>query len=384
MQRKLKLGMIGGGEGAFIGAVHRAACAIDDEYEFVAGALASTPERAQSSGRSLGLADDRNYDCWQAMLAAEQKLPSGERVDLVAIVTPNDTHFDIARAFVEAGIAVACDKPLCTDARQARELVEVADARNALFLVTYNYTGYPMVKQARALIQEGRLGEIRRVVVKYHQGWLHQDLEATGHKQAAWRTDPVRAGRAGALGDIGSHAENLVSYTTGLELESVCADLSRFVPGRRVDDDANVLLRFRNGARGILTASQVCTGSENDLRLQVWGTQGGLEWHQHSPQQLRWFCHGAPEQTMRPGHDYLAPGVQSATRLPAGHPEGFIEAFGNLYRNFGQAIREGAAQGASQHYDYPGVEDGARGIRFIEAALASAAQQSAWVSVESR
>lgn len=377
---KLKMGMVGGGQGAFIGAVHRMAARLDGGMEFVAGALSSTPERAVASGRELGLSDRRNYGSWEAMLEGERALPDGERIDFVSIVTPNHVHFPVARAFVDAGFNVVLDKPMVHTSEQAAELGALVEQRNVVFCVTYNYSGYPLVKQAREIVRSGEIGDVRKVVVEYNQGWLADRLEATGQKQADWRTDPARSGLGGAIGDIGSHCEQLVSYVTGLELHGLCADLTTFVPGRMLDDDANVLLRFRGGAKGILFASQVCVGNENDLRLRVWGTKGGVEWHQEDPNALVVRRLGKPEQVYRRGNEYLGDAAKRATRLPSGHPEAFIEAFANVYRAACEAVRSGAGAIGPARHDFPGVEDGARGVRFIERTVESSMSEQKWVT----
>ena len=368
----LKLGMVGGGRGAFIGAVHRHAARLDGAWELVAGALSSTPDKARESGRELGLADDRNYGSWEEMLERELARPEGERIDAVSIVTPNHVHHPVARAFAAAGIHVVCDKPLCHTVEQAEDLVRARDEGGVVFAVTYNYTGYPMVKEARRLVAEGELGEIRKVIVEYHQGWLATRLEEEGAKQAEWRTDPARSGAAGAIGDIGSHAENLAATVTGLEIEAICADLTTFVPGRRLDDDGNLLLRFAGGARGVLIASQIEIGAENDLRLRVHGTKGSLIWHQEDPNHLVHETLEGPTRVRKRGNPYLGPAAQAAARLPAGHPEAFLEAFADIYTNVAAAIR-GDADAV-----YPTVEDGLRGVRFIERTVASAASAAKW------
>ncbi len=380
--RKLRMGMVGGGRDAFIGTVHRTAACLDGDVEFVAGALSSTPDKAIASGKDLGLNDRRNYGTWREMLEGERTLPEHERIDFVSIVTPNDMHFPVAEAFVNGGFNVVCDKPLVHTSEQANILISAVKEADVVFAVTYNYTGYPMVKQARHLVEQGELGEIRKVIVEYNQGWLADKLEATGHKQAEWRTDPARSGIGGAIGDIGSHAEQLVAYVTGLEIESLCADLTSFVPGRRLDDDANLLIRYANGARGLLLASQICIGNENDLRLRVWGTKGGLLWLQEEPNHLIFKPQGRPERIYRRSNDYLCEAARSSTRLPSGHPEAFIEAFANVYNATGEAIREGGAtasgsMGGSKH-DYPNVYDGARGVHFIERTVASSKSERKW------
>lgn len=375
--RKLRYAMIGGGRDAFIGAVHRHAIALDGQAELVAGALSSTPERARESGRALGLADAHNHASWQALLDAELARPAAERVDLVVIVTPTDTHFPIAQAFAEAGFHVVCDKPLTHTGAQATTLVETVARQGSVFGVTYNYTGYPMVRQAREMVRSGTLGRIRKVVVEYNQGWLATALEATGNKQASWRTDPARSGIAGALGDIGSHAENLVATVTGLQIEELVADLGALVPGRALDDDASMLLRFRGGARGVLVASQINAGLENDLRLRVSGENGTLEWRQEEPNRLVHHRREGPTEIFTRASPWLCEAARRAGRIPAGHPEGFIEAFANIYRGVFADIRarKGSTTADPLDADYPTVSDGARGVRFIECAVASSAER---------
>jgi len=379
--RKLRYAMVGGGRDAFIGAVHRKAIALDGQAELVAGALSSSRDKARASGRDLWLADDRNHGDWPGLLADELKRPAHERIDFVSIVTPNHVHFPVAQAFVEAGFHVVCDKPLVHTRAQADALVAAVKQRGTVFGVTYNYTGYPMVRQARAMVQAGELGALRKVVVEYNQGWLATQLEGGGNKQADWRTDPARSGAAGAIGDIGSHAENLVTTVTGLAIESLCADLGSLVPGRALDDDGSLLLRFAGGARGVLVASQINTGVENDLRLRVSGTLGTLEWRQEQPSQLVHLPHDGPKRILTRGSPWLHPSAQRASRLPAGHPEGFIEAFANVYGGVMADIRahlDGATGADPLAADYPRVEDGARGVRFIERTVASAASDRKW------
>ena len=375
--RKLRYAMIGGGRDAFIGAVHRHAIALDGQAELVAGALSSTPERARESGRALGLTDAHNHASWQALLEAELARPMAERVDLVVIVTPTDTHFPIAQAFAEAGFHVVCDKPLTHTGQQATTLVETVARQGTVFGVTYNYTGYPMVRQAREMVRSGALGRIRKVVVEYNQGWLATALEATGNKQASWRTDPARSGIAGALGDIGSHAENLVSTVAGLQIEELVADLGALVPGRALDDDASMLLRFKGGARGVLVASQINAGLENDLRLRVSGENGTLEWRQEEPNRLVHHRREGPTEIFTRASPWLCESARRAGRIPAGHPEGFIEAFANIYRGVFADIRARKAGTTADPLDadYPTVGDGARGVRFIECAVVSSAER---------
>jgi predicted dehydrogenase len=378
--RKLKMGMVGGGSGAFIGAVHRRAAIMDGETELVAGALSSSREKALASGRAWGLSGDRNYGAWQEMLEGELTLPEDERVDFVSIVTPNHVHFPVAYAFAEAGFNVVLDKPMVHDSEQAQKLIEVVEKTGIVFAVTYQYTGYPMVKQARHMVRTGQLGEVRKVIVEYNQGWLATKLEESGAKQAEWRTDPARSGIAGAVGDIGSHAENLVATVTGLEVAEICAELTAFVSGRRLDDDGNLLIRYEGGAKGVMIASQVSTGEENDLRLRVYGTQGGLEWHQEEPNHLVFKPAEAPAQVLKRGNEYLSEDARRATRLPPGHPEAFIEAFANVYANVAATIRakqEGAEPDGSRK-DFPSVYDGARGVHFIEKTVESGRSTGKW------
>ena len=381
MPRKLRYGMVGGGRDAFIGAVHRTAMAMDGRYEFVAGALSSSPEKALASGQDLGIA--RNYGTWQDMLEQELALPAEQRIDLVSIVTPNHVHYPVAKAYAAAGIHVVCDKPLVHTMQQARDLMATVQKSGVVFAVTYNYTGYPMIKHARHMVKSGQLGEIRKIIIEYNQGWLATHLEQTGQKQADWRTDPARSGAAGCIGDIGSHAENLVATVTGLELDSICADLTTFVAGRQLDDDGSLLMRFKNGARGVMIASQIQIGGENDVRLRVFGTTGGLEWHQENPNYIVYNPLDQPRQILTRGSSYLSPDAQKATRLPAGHPEAFLEAFANVYIGAAEAISaklEGRALTALEG-DYPTVLDGARGVQFIESTVESAASSQKWTAV---
>ena len=376
--------MVGGGRDAFIGAVHRHAMALDGHYELVAGALSSSPEKAQASGRDLGLGDTRNHGTWQALLADELKRPADERIDVVSIVTPNHVHYEVACAFVDAGFHVVCDKPLVHTSAQADDLVTRVGRQGTVFAVTYNYTGYPMVRQAREMVRAGAIGSVRKVIVEYHQGWLATQLESGDNKQADWRTDPARSGIAGAIGDIGSHAENLALSVTGLEIESLCADLTTFVPGRRLDDDGNLLLRFTNGARGVLIASQIEAGCENDIRLRVFGERGMLDWRQEDPNHLVHAPIDGPRMTLTRNSPWLSDAAKRACRLPAGHPEAFIEAFANLYVGVAADIRsrlDGAGPASVAEADYPRIEAGVRGVRFIEKTVASAASAQKWTAM---
>lgn len=380
LQRKIKFGQIGGGRDSFIGAVHRRAAISDGFTELVAGALSSQPEKAKLSGQDLLLPPERNYASWQEMLEGESKLPDGERIDFVSIVTPNHAHFEPAMAFVEAGFNVVIDKPMVHTSEQAHKLIEAVEAHDVVFGVTHNYTGYPMVKEARDWVRAGKLGEIHRVVVEYPQGWLLDKIEDQGAKQAEWRTDPARSGIAGAIGDIGSHCENLVSYITGLEIEALCADLTTFVPGRRLDDDASVLLRFKNGARGVLWVSQVAAGEENGLNIRVYGTKAGLEWHQEHPNWLYFKLPDGPMQVYKRGNGYFGEAATRATHLPFGHPEAFFEAFGNVYMNITDTIRARLVgrQPTALELDFPTVYDGARGVKFIEKVVESSQSAQKW------
>jgi predicted dehydrogenase len=381
--RRIRLGMVGGGEGAFIGAVHRMAARLDDHYELVAGALASTPDKALRSGQALGLAGDRIYADYTAMAQAESARADG--IEAVAIVTPNHLHAPVAEAFLKAGIHVICDKPLTTTAKAARRLQALATKHGRIFAVTYNYTGYPMVRQARQMVREGRLGAIRVIQVEYPQDWLTEPLEATGQKQADWRTDPARSGAGGCIGDIGTHAYQLAAFISGLQATELCAELSSFVAGRRLDDNAQVMLRYAGGARGALWASQVAPGNENNLRIRIYGAKGGLEWRQEQPNQLLWSPFGQPTQTLSRGGGAALSDAARVTRIPAGHPEGYLEAFGTLYGEIAAAIRARrtpASRGAAKLDKavlFPTVVDGVQGVDFIEAVVASSARGGKWV-----
>ena len=380
--RPLRYAMVGGGRGAFIGIVHRQAMALDGQMQIVSAALSSLPDKALASGRDIGLPDARNHASWQALLADEVKRPPDERIDFVSIVTPNDLHYPVAKAFTEAGIHVVCDKPLVHTSAQAQDLLQATARAGTVFGVTHNYTGYPMVREARAMVKAGALGTIHKVIVEYHQGWLAPQLQ-TGDTTGAWRTDPARSGPGGALADVGTHAENLLSTVTGLTIDSLCADLTAFIPGRRLDDDGSVLLRFTSGARGVLMASQVETGCENDIRLRVFGSLGSLDWRQEDPNQLVHSPVDGPRRTLTRGSPWLSLSAKNATRLPPGHPEAFIEAFANIYLGVAADIRARQAGTVADPLlaDYPTLADGARGVRFIEKVLASAASDSKWTAM---
>lgn len=379
---KIRMGMVGGGIGAFIGGVHRMAANLDGHIELVAGAFSSNPEKSRQSGEALGLDPARVYGSFEEMIRREKRLRPDRRIQIVSIVTPNHMHFAPAKMALENGFHVICDKPLAFNMKEALALEKVVAKTGNIFALTHNYTGYPMVKQARMMLRNGELGAIRKVVVEYPQGWLSTAVEASGSKQAAWRTDPTKSGIAGAMGDIGTHAENLAEYVTGLKISEMCADISTIVPGRQLDDDGNVLLRFDNGARGILHASQISAGEENNLNIRVYGEKGGLEWRQMEPNSLivKWL--DKPTQLYRTGVGPLYPESLAHTRIPAGHPEGYLEAFANIYRNFAMCVKarlEGR-EPDPLHTDFPTVQDGVRGMKFIEKVIASGRSKSKWVS----
>jgi predicted dehydrogenase len=375
---RIRLGMVGGGIDAFIGGVHRIAARLDDKFELVAGALSSNPERSLQSGAALGLDPKRTYGDFKEMAVREARLKDG--IEAVAIVTPNHMHYAIAREFLKRGIHVICDKPLTSTLADAKKLAKLAEKSDALFVLTHNYTGYPMVRHARDLVRTGKLGEVRVVHVEYVQDWLAEPLEQTGQKQAAWRTDPARSGAGGATGDIGTHGYNLAAFVTGLTLESLAADVHTFVPGRRLDDNAHVLLRYEGGAKGMLWCSQVAVGQENGLRLRVFGTKGGLEWAQEDPNYLFWTALGEPRQRLsRAGAGANAEAAR-LTRIPSGHPEGYLEAFANIYAEAAAAITaKKAGTPVDSRVVYPGVDDGVKGVAFVEACVASSRRNGAWV-----
>ncbi len=376
--------MVGGGRGAFIGAVHRMAAALDGQIELVCGAFSSDPEKSKASGTDLYLPADRVYGSYQEMIEKEKTLPADERMDFVSIVTPNHVHYPPAKMAMENGFHVVCDKPLCFDLDEAEDLVKVVEQTGMIFALTHNYTGYPLVKQAKQMIADGQLGEIRKVVVEYPQGWLSTKLEDSDQKQAAWRTDPSKSGIAGSMGDIGTHAENLAEYITGLRISELCADLSTFVPGRLLDDDGNILLHFDNGAKGILHASQISVGEENNINIRVYGTKAGIEWHQQEPNSLivKWL--DKPKEVIRTGVGNLSESAQQHTRLPSGHPEGYLEAFANIYRNFAKCVQARIAgeQVDPIFDDFPRVTDGLRGMQFIYKVVESSKSDQKWTSFD--
>ena len=385
MSRKIRYGMVGGGRGAFIGAVHRIAANIDGQIELVAGAFSSDPEKSKDSGADFFLSPDRVYGSYQELVTQEAALPADQRIDFVSIVTPNHVHFPAAKAALEAGFHVLSDKPATFNLAEAKELAAIVKKTGRLYGLTHNYTGYPLVKEARHLVHSGKLGKIRKVVVEYPQGWLATRIEASGQKQAAWRTDPKRSGAAGCIGDIGTHAENLAEYITGLQISELAADLTAFVKGRKLDDDGNVLLRFKGGAKGVLHSSQISVGEENNLNIRVYGELGGLEWHQNEPNTLLVKWMDQPMQVYRTANGYLSDAAKAAGRTPPSHPEGYLEAFANIYKNFATAIR--ARQAGKKlakddlANDYPKIEDGVRGMAFIEAVVASSKANAAWTKI---
>ena len=372
---RVRLGMVGGGEGAFIGAVHRHAARLDDRYELVAGALSSSAEAARRSGLALGLDPARTYDSYEQMARAESARPDG--IEAVSIVTPNHLHAPVAKAFLEAGIHVICDKPVTTNSADARMLAALAQERGLIFAVTHNYSAYPLVRHAQQMVREGQLGTIRVVQVEYAQDWLAAPLEQSGQKQAAWRTDPAKAG-GGAIGDIGSHAWQLADTIVGAPVEALAAELTSFVPGRIIDDNVQVLLRYAGGARGMLWASQVAPGHANELRIRVFGSAGGIEWAQQQPNELRWTPLGEPTRIITRGSTAMNAAGARVSRIPAGHPEGYIDAFAALYSEIAShllARRDGSDPGVAH---FPTIADGLRGVLFIETVQASSCCGGAW------
>jgi len=372
--------MIGGGRGAFIGAVHRIAAIMDGQAELVAGAFSADAEKSRASGVDLMLDPARVYGSYAEMAKAEAKLPADRRVDFVVIVTPNHQHFPPAKLFLESGFNVVLDKPATFNLAEARKLRDVVRRTKKVLVLTHNYTGNAMVKQAREFVQSGKLGRIRKIVVEYPQGWLSGRLEETGQKQAAWRTDPKRSGAAGAMGDIGTHAENLARYITGLRIKELCADLTAFVPGRALDDDGNLLVRYEGGAKGVLHASQISVGEENNLNIRVYGEKGGLEWKQEHPNELVVKYPDRAAEIWRRGNGYCGEAAKKVTRIPAGHPEGYLEAFGNIYREAFRAIRaELAGEPLPKDLDFPTIDDGVEGMAFIETAVKSSKLGAKWL-----
>ncbi|MBA7477881.1 Inositol 2-dehydrogenase/D-chiro-inositol 3-dehydrogenase [subsurface metagenome] len=387
LKRKLRMGMVGGGPGAFIGEVHRKASRMDGEIELVAGAFDIDPKKSKKMGRELALDKNRVYSDYKEMIRAESKLPLGERVDFVAVTTPNNWHYPIARDFLKAGFHVMCEKPMTITSKEAKQLAALVKKTKRVFGLMHNYTGYPMVKLAKDMVKEKKLGRVRKVVVQYPQGWLATALERTGQMQASWRTDPKQSGAGGCVGDIGTHAANLAEYISGLRITHLCAELTTFVAGRRLDDDCNCLIKFNNGVKGVLHASQVSIGEENNLAIWVHGEKGSVEWHQEHPNYLYFKPPAGPEEVWKRGNPYVAEYSAAAgrnTRLPSGHPEAFLEAFANNYANFCEAVKtviEGKKP-SPLALDFPDVEDGVRGMLFIETVVASSKSKQKWTAMK--
>ncbi len=383
MNKKIKMGLVGGGPGSFIGPVHHRAAIMDGEIELVCGAFDADPEKSKAAADVYHISSDRAYGTWQEMLDKESKLPEDQRMDMVSVTTPNHLHFPISAAALEKGFHVVCEKPVTISLDEAEKLAGIVDKTGLLFALTHTYTGYPMVKEAKYLVSKNKLGTIRKIVVEYPQGWLSTALEKTGNQQASWRSDPKYNGPGGCLGDIGVHAENLAEYITGLQISELCADINSFVPGRALDDDAAVLLRFEGGARGVLWATQIAAGEENNITIRVYGEKGGLEWRQHDPNTLLLKMLDQPVQILRAGSNYsnLSDIARWNLRVPGGHPEGYIEAFANIYRNMSYAInqRKQNLPVDPAYLDFPTVHDGVRGMRFIEKVVESAGSSTKWI-----
>jgi predicted dehydrogenase len=382
-KRKLRMGMVGGGQGAFIGGVHRMAAALDQQIELVAGCFSRDADNTRETGKQLYLDPQRCYDSYDAMASAEAKLPDDRKIDFVSIVTPNVSHFAIAKTFLEAGFHVVCDKPMTYNLAEAKELVGRVEKSGLVFALTHNYTGHPMIRHARELFRSGEMGTVRKVVVEYLQDFLMVPHEKLGQKQAAWRVDPAQSGIGGTMGDVGTHCVNLLEYVTGDPIRELCADKSTFLPDRQLDEDVNALLRFEGGGKGVLTISQVATGEENGLTLRVYGDQGAIKWAQENPNYLELYRYGEPRRILTRGQGYLSDPANHATRIPTGHPEGYLEAFATIYCGVTEAIRahiDGKPMKTDQ-YDFPTVHDGLRGLEFITQAVASCEQGSTWVKM---
>jgi len=378
---KLRLGMIGGGEGSFIGAVHRIAARIDDEYELICGVFSSKPDVSKKSGLSIGLPENRVYSTYQELIEKEKQLPANERVQVIGIVTPNNVHFGPAKLALENGFHVILDKPMTLSLAEAKELEKTVKATGNLFALTHTYTGYPMVKEAKQLVKSGKIGKVRKIYVEYPQGWLSTFLEGNSdNKQAAWRADPAKSGIAGAMGDIGTHAFNLAEYVSGLQVTKICADINIVVDDRKLDDDGGILLKYNNGASGVLMASQIAAGEENNIKVRVYGERGSVEWQQCDANTLTVKWLDKPTEIYRTGGSYVSSYASHNTRVPAGHPEGYLEAFANIYRNFALTIKAHAAGQTPQPewMDFPGIEEGVRGMAFIENAIASGKSDIKW------
>jgi predicted dehydrogenase len=382
-KRKLRMGMVGGGQGAFIGGVHRIVAALDGQIELVAGSFSQDPENTRITGEQLYLDPDRCYDTYQEMAATEAKLPEDKRIDFVSIVTPNVSHFPIAKAFLDAGIHVVCDKPMTYTLDEAEALVKLVEGTGLVFGLTHNYTGHPLIRHARQLFQSGEMGTIRKVIVEYLQDFLMVPHEKLGQKQAEWRVDPKRSGIGGTMGDVGTHCVNLLEYVTGDPITQLCADKSTFLPDRTLDEDVNALLRFKGGGKGVLSISQVATGEENGLTLRVYASEGAIKWAQENPNYMDLYRYGEPRQTLTRGQGYLSDAAVDATRIPTGHPEGYLEAFASIYVGAAEALRryiDGSPMKTAE-YNFPTVYDGLRGMQFIYAAVESAENNSTWTSM---
>ena len=382
-KRKLRMGMVGGGQGAFIGGVHRIVAALDGQIELVAGCFSQDPENTRVTGEQLYLDPDRCYDTYEEMAAAEAKLPEDKRIDFVSIVTPNISHFPIARTFLDAGFHVVCDKPMTYTLIEAEELVKLVEQSGLVFGLTHNYTGHPLIRHARNLFQSGEMGTVRKVIVEYLQDFLMVPHEKLGQKQAEWRVDPKRSGIGGTMGDVGTHCVNLLEYVTGDPITELCADKSTFLPDRTLDEDVNALLRFEGGGKGVLTISQVATGEENGLTLRVYASEGAIKWAQENPNYLELYRYGEPRQVLTRGQGYLSEAAADATRIPTGHPEGYLEAFANIYVGVAEALRryiDGNPM-KTEEYNFPTVYDGLRGMQFIYSTVESAENNSAWISM---
>ena len=384
MSRKIRMGMVGGGRDSFIGPVHRIAAEMDNKINLVCGAFSSSPKKSRLSGQDLLLPPERIYDTYQEMFQREAKLPDGVRMDFVSIVTPNNLHYPVAVAALEAGFHVVCDKPMTMSIEEARDLERNVQETKMLFCLTHNYTGYPMVKEARDLINDEGFGSVRKVVVEYAQGWLANNIESTGHKQAAWRTDPQLVGASTSMGDLGTHCENLTEYITGHRITELCADLTTFVSGRQLDDDGSILLRLGAKTRGILWASQIAVGQENGFRIRIYSEKGAIEWDQENPNSLIVHWIDKPSEIRRTASSFVGKAAAANSRLPAGHPEGFLEAFANIYSNFADALLYNLAGNKvdENRFDYPTVHDGVRGMAFLDAVVRSNSSEKKWVTVQ--
>ncbi|MFZ4726018.1 MAG: Gfo/Idh/MocA family protein [Paludibacter sp.] len=384
MKRRLKMGMVGGCLNSFIGVVHRMAAGLDNEIELVCGAFNADVKLSKEAGAAYYLDDNRVYGSYAEMFEKEKQLPEGERMDFVSIVTPNFLHFDIAKMALENGFHVVCEKPMTVTSDEAEQLAELVESTGLIFALTHPYSAYPLVKQAKYIVENGELGNIRKVVVEYPQGWLATALETSGNQQASWRTNPTKSGKSGSIGDIGVHAQNLAEYITGQKISEVCADFTTFVSGRLLEDDANVLIHFDKGAKGILYASQISVGEENNLKIRVYGEKGGIEWHQQEPNSLMLNLLNKPMQILRTGDNAnLCEQAIKNTRLPGGHPEGLIEAFANIYKNFAKAVKAQKAGFILENPDIATVHDGLRGMQFIDAVVESASSNEKWIKLKS-